>query len=280
MNDITEFERAIARHSADRLISYKTVNGEELVLALFFPENFYSGKSYPTFCMIHGGGWSTRKVFPDQPSWRGDYLGYLARYYADRGFVAVCIEYRLTRNRGQEPGFGLMELWADCRDAVDYLTTHCGELGIDVNRMYMLGESAGGYLAAALATDGNWQFPFAKVFLINPITELVTKPWLDFVPGNFKEPGWKERAKALSPLYQITKGTCETVLIHGAEDGTVSPDHSIQFCEEMKRQGNQCTLHLLEKTTHAFLLAEYYKGGLDACRKAVAIINQEHSCNP
>ncbi len=54
--------------------------------------------------MEDGGGWTSRTVFEDQRAWAGDHLGYLARYYADKGYISVSIDYRLMRENGEADG--------------------------------------------------------------------------------------------------------------------------------------------------------------------------------
>ena len=272
---------ACSRHSADALIPYKEVSSEQLMLAVYYPEGYDPKQKYPLFCMIHGGAWCNRKIFPDQDQWSGDYLGYLARYYSDRGFLAVSVEYRLARNFGQTEGYGLPELRDDCCDALNYLVDHSLQLGIDLSRVYLLGESAGGYLAASLVTSyTNRDFSFRKAFLINPITDVSQPPWMEYVPrGGLpteqSDIAWASRAKALSPVWQITEDTCTTILVHGKDDKTVNPENSVRFYEEMCRAGNSCSLLLLENTTHAFLLMEYYKGGPEACERTISEIDRE-----
>ena len=90
--DVSEelFSDYVARHTADEIVTYKTTkDGEDLKLCYFYPKDYDRSKKYPTFVIIHGGGWASRNIMKDQTQWSGDYLGYLLRYYADRGFLGV-----------------------------------------------------------------------------------------------------------------------------------------------------------------------------------------------
>lgn len=269
---------AIEQHSADKIVAYKKVDGAPIYLGYYLPNDFHQNRDYPLFFFIHGGGWESRKIFPEQKCWQGDYLGYLARYYANKGFIGVCIDYRLVREHGQTYNYGIIECYEDCCDALDYVIAQAIEYGIDTKQMFLLGESAGGHLAGALATfHYDRHYVFQKIFLVNPITNLDDE-WKSRVPVDSYHPqlsklAMEERAKFLSPLYQVQKGIGEIVLIHGKEDTTVNPMQSIMFYNKMLELGQKCELHLIENTKHAFLLAEYYRDGLEACNIAIKIIN-------
>ena len=257
---------AIAGHTADKSIVYKIVQGEPIYLGYFLPENFDCRKKYPTFLMIHGGGWSTHKVFHGQEHWAGDYLGYLDRYYAQKGFVAVSMDYRLIRNNGQEPGYGILECYEDCCDAADYVIAHAGDYGVDVEKMFLLGESAGGYLAGCLITfPYAGRYRFKRAFLVNAITDLQDEKWGAVVCS--------QKRKILSPLHQADGDTCEVILMHGEEDTTVDPKQSGSFYDRLQSLGITSELHIMKETRHAFLLAEYYQD-IRACKLAIQIINE------
>ena len=57
-------------------------------IACYLPKETDLGQKRPLFAFIHGGGWSSSKIFADQPCWQWDHLGYPARYFADKGFSA------------------------------------------------------------------------------------------------------------------------------------------------------------------------------------------------
>lgn len=256
----TELASCIKRHSADKTVCYKTVAGEPLSLALFLPKG---EPPFRTLLLIHGGGWRSRKIFEDQSCWQGDYLGFLARYFADRGFLCVCVDYRLMRGHGQEAGFGLAELAQDCADAGMYLLSHAAEFGVDPKDISLLGESAGGYLAARASLE----LPVRRLILVNPIIDLTLDDW-----GNFAPNGWPPQER--SAAYFVRSNTPETLLLHGTDDTVVAPEHSMRFAQQMRRAGRPCVLHLLEHARHAFLLAEYYPGGTDYCKEAIQIIQK------
>ena len=258
-----DFSSAMARHSGDETRVYKTVGGEKLRVSLYYPRDYDTTRRYPLFVFVHGGGWTSRKTFSDQDEWAGDYLGFLARRYAERGCLCASVDYRLMRGEGQEASYELIDLYEDCADAVDYLRVHADELGIDAQRTAVLGESAGGYLAAALVTLPIRDHSFFKTaILVNPITDLFDPRWGARVAEESAHPvlaelSGPEKRALLSPACHITEETCPTLLLHGARDGVVFPFHALKYHDLLAACGREARLELIEDTDHAFMLGEY-----------------------
>lgn len=275
-----DFQNCFKGHSGDKNVVYKSTDERDLVLSYYLPPAYDKSKKYPCFIFIHGGGWHSRNILGDQSDWSGDYLGYLARYYANKSFVAVSIDYRLMRESGQAEGFQLIDLYEDCYDAVKYITDNSSEYGIDTESIFLLGESAGGYLAAALAT-----FPykpkqkFSQVFLVNSIVDIYNdKVWNKYSPKKsdnvfLKGLSEEEIAVALSPVYQLQSHQSSFVLFHGKDDTVVNPRQSYDFYEKAKLLSNESEIHIFECTNHAFLCVEYTQKYINACKETIKIID-------
>lgn len=69
-----------------------------------------------------------------------------ASVFLKEGYDVVLLEYRL--NDGQRD---VSDELADCAAGLDYLASHAGELGLDKDRMFLTGDSAGGHLALYMA---------------------------------------------------------------------------------------------------------------------------------
>ena len=95
-----------------------------------------------TIVFVHGGGWANGN--PEQ-------LERHCRYYADQGFVAISLDYRLTR----EPGVTVADCVADVTAGLRWIREQAGELGIDPKRIVLAGESAGGQLAYCASLSEN-----------------------------------------------------------------------------------------------------------------------------
>lgn len=95
----------------------------------------------PVLLYIHGGGWTIgSKFFAAKAA--------LDRI-ASRGIVVVSINYRLAPERAFPTQI------IDCKRALIYVRQHCHMWNGDSNKIFVCGESAGGHLAALVATTVN-----------------------------------------------------------------------------------------------------------------------------
>jgi len=124
------FQRAPAPVPVETL-TYSVADG----LAL----DFYraAGKSpAPCVVLIHGGGWDGGSRTE---------LAHFNHWLARLGYAVAAIDYRLA------PHFVWPAQRADTLAALAYLKTHAATLGLDPTRFVLLGRSAGGNIAQAVA---------------------------------------------------------------------------------------------------------------------------------
>lgn len=113
--------------------------GDQILHADVYQPKNPSGTALPAVIFIHGGGWSS-----------GSYKGGSTKpYLVEHGYVAVSIEYRLSK---VAPWPAQLE---DCKMAVRWLRANAAKYGVDPNRIAAWGGSAGGHLAACLGTMGD-----------------------------------------------------------------------------------------------------------------------------
>lgn len=112
--------------------------GRELKAYIFRPAD---SKKHPAVIMVHGGGWSSGTPSLQFP---------LAERLAEKGFVAIPVEYRLTPEAKYPAGLH------DVKTAVRWVKANAVRLGIDADRIAISGCSAGGQLACLVGmTNGS-----------------------------------------------------------------------------------------------------------------------------
>lgn len=234
-------------NEADVKECYKEAEGVSLPIHIFFPEK--SEETVPAVVCIHGGAW---RAITTNAEWNGGTMLQQARYYAHKGVVGVAISYRdlpdpKDRNEASPK---LRDLIEDCMDAVRYLRRNAERFGIDTERIAVIGDSAGGHLAASLGTIGNKEERLVDaVIACNPITDLHDEFWKEYIPY--------EKPEDVSPLCHIAENSVPMLVMHGTEDTVVDPRHSTAFFERMRELGNRCDIKLLDGSKHAFIIVGY-----------------------
>ncbi len=116
---------------------------EELVIPVAggtIPARLYApagSGALPVMVHFHGGGW----VYMDL----GTHDGYCRTLANRSGCAVVAVEYR------KAPEHPFPVPLEDCVAALQWVAANAGKLGIDASRMGVVGDSAGGNLAAAVA---------------------------------------------------------------------------------------------------------------------------------
>ena len=145
---------------------------------------------FPLFVHIHGGGFA----FGDK---RDDHMdAYLTGI--KRGYAVASLEYRVSG----EATFPAAVL--DCREAIRYIKAHAAEYCVDVNRIAVLGGSAGGNLAAMVGMNvPNGAFPGeeGKSFAVQPNVQVAID---QFGPVRFETMEAQARANGVSMTHPST----------------------------------------------------------------------------
>ena len=225
---------ALYRQGAPRLdLAYREVDGVQLKLDLFYPS--IGAPPYPVVVFIHGGGWV-----------KGSKEG--ARRFRDpllkRGFAFAAIDYRLAPRWK----FPAMIEGAIC--VVRFLRANSGELGIDPDRIAVLGTSAGGHLAALLGTAPERAFPVdcypevsARVQAVVSFYGPTDIPRLladkeAALEGVFGATSADDPLLAsASPITWVSPDDPPFLFVHGSEDPVVPLEQSRLLYEELLEAG-------------------------------------------
>jgi len=227
---------------------YKVVDGVKLQVEILSPPDA-GPKPWPALVAIHGGGHVS-----GAPRLYTNWL----RYFARRGMVVFNVDYRLVT---EDRPTSLQEAITDCKSAVRWVRANAERFGIDANRVAVIGDSAGGHLAAAVAILKGLDDP-AEDKTVSSVPDLlitgagsleITYWW----GGYFEKTSGGDRIIEASPEENIAPGDPPAMVWHGTRDTAVNPSCAIGFAQGMAAAGNECALRLMKNVQHAWMLPEF-----------------------
>jgi acetyl esterase/lipase len=211
---------------------------------------------WPIVVAVHGGAWRNTETL--------SILDDACADLRDGGAAVWNVEYR----RVGEPGGGYPGTFADVGAAVDHLAVLARDRPLDLDRVVVLGHSAGGTLAlwaAGRATlpagtpgAGPRVDPVAALCLAG-VTDLVACAREGRVDGACSQllgglPSERpERYALTSPIERVPLGLPQ-VVVHGREDIVVPVEQSERYGAAAERSGDPVTLELIDGANHFSLI--------------------------
>lgn len=232
----------------------------------------FSPEPLPAVLFVTGGG------FMDAPKTK--FIGQRVDM-ARAGYVVASIDYRVV------PMVTFPGMLEDVKSAVRYMRANAQKFGIDPERIAIMGESAGGYLAAiAATTNGMTEFDKGAnldqssdvqaaidLYGLSDLTRVAADydterqkkheseaiPEAMLVNGvPFMEGGAissdLDKAAYANPITHISKNTPPFLLMHGDQDPIVSPSQTAILHDALIEKGIDSTRYVVKGADHAGFL--------------------------
>ncbi|MBL8816635.1 MAG: alpha/beta hydrolase [Planctomyces sp.] len=232
-------------------------------LDLYFPEA-KPESPLPLIVHIHGGGWMGGSKAPCPVA-----------AMVLRGYVVASIEYRFS----QKAVFPAQI--QDCQASIRWLRANAEKYNIDINKVGVVGGSAGGHLSALVGTAGG-----KKVFPViggnEEQSDRVQCVCDIFGPANFatvmqqaaddknvrnifqfnspSDPyslligvslnSDRAKTEAVSPITFVSKDSPPTLILHGTHDALVPYAQSVEFADALKANGVPVWLQTIPGAGH------------------------------
>ena len=168
-----------------------------------------------------------------------------ARWIAEQGITAAVIKYRMPNHHPEVP----------LEDVEQALRVMKGEIPgageLSVQRVGIIGFSAGGHLAAMAATGGRVRPDFMVLFypVITAAKELAHEGSFDNLLG-------RERTEELNARYslenRVTETTPPTILFLADDDDCVPALNAVSFYRALKEHGVAASLHIYPSGQHGW----------------------------
>jgi acetyl esterase len=225
-------------------------NNHEIPVRIYRPNGIENEKS-SAIIYLHGG-WFVSGSFETHDA--------IVRQLANAtGSAIVFVDYRLA------PEFPFPAGFDDAQSATEWIIKNAEHLHLDKNKIGMIGDSAGGALAASVSTQLGDQLKFQVLIYPAADNRLNTKSWKDYENGPIinKEEGirawnWyltnpedRQNPVAVPLLIKDFKNTPATFILLSEHDPL--RDEGQQLADKMKASGVQVKAVVYKEMVHGFM---------------------------
>jgi acetyl esterase/lipase len=237
--------------SQENDIIYCTIDGVDLKMDLYFPENMEG--PWPVAVYVHGGAW--------QGGDKTEGAGYReVPEMMARGYLVASVNYRLA------PQYRFPAMIEDVKCAIRHLRANAAAYNLHPQRIGAWGGSAGGHLVALLGVtdpddglEGQGGYPQyssrvqAVAALFGPAdirlgTDAVSTLERVFGTSDTSAPIFE----IASPVVYASADDPPFLILHGTQDPVVPPEHSQVLYDALTQVGVPATLVMVENAGHGF----------------------------
>ncbi|MDV2966684.1 alpha/beta hydrolase [Nitratireductor aquimarinus] len=226
---------ARAMNSATLDVVYDEISGQTLdIFGAAEP-----GESLkPVFLFVHGGYWRALSKLDSS---------FMAPALAKHGIATAVLDYRLA------PAVSLGEIVREVRQAIAFLWRRGAHYGINPQRIFAGGSSAGGHLTGMLLANG-WQanahvpenvikgaLAISGLFHLAPIAASFVQDWISLTPQQVTE---------LSPAEDISRMGCPLIVAFAAQEATGFGRQSRTYHKLWREAGHECDFMEIPNRNH------------------------------
>lgn len=217
-------------------------DGPRRGLDLYLPD--HAAEAAPTVVFFYGGGWESGS--------KDDYL-FVGQAFASRGYVTAIPDYRLYPEV-RFPGF-----LEDAAAAVAWVRANTRRTGAAPGPVYLVGHSAGAYIAAMLTLDPQWLERVGNRVCDSVAATVGLAGPYDFLPltsATLKDIFGPESSRPQTQPINHVDGTAPPMLlVTGTADTTVYPRNSANLAARIRSRGGAVEQRVYDGIGHIELVA-------------------------
>lgn len=254
-------------------VVYKTTPQGDLHLDLYYPDGKFE-EALPVVIYTHGGGWTTG----NKNSARNASMGRVVKGMTEQGFAVASVQYRLWKKGGDTC---MRDCVIDAKDAIRFLSKYSNKYGVDPERVYAFGDSAGGQIcqilllspAKTLLGDSglrnysyttvagvSWYGPcdFEKTSLFNHNDREGFRDPLGprILPKDYNPADKLALYREMSPINYLTKNSPPLLMIQGDGDTTIPVKHAYYMEAKAKELGAPVQTLIVKHAGHNWRKAD------------------------
>ena len=170
----------------------------------------------------------------------------MASWLNAQGITYVVLKYRMPNGHHEVP-------LSDAEQAIRLVRQHASEWGVRPDRVGIMGASAGGHLAASLATlySSNETRPDFQV-LFYPVITMQSATHGGSRRNLLGERPSQELETRYTLEKQVNERTPQAFILLSADDDVVPPVNSIHYFEALLRNGVPATMHVYPTGGHGW----------------------------
>lgn len=173
----------------------------------------------------------------------------VAKWLSEKGITGVVLKYRMPKKERKDVPLD------DVKAAIRYVRDNAEQLGVDKDKVGVMGFSAGGHLASSLSTHYN-----TDVTNTRPNFSVLFYPVISM--GAITHEGSKINLLGEKPsvtdVYrysnenQVSVNTPPTLLLLSDDDKIVVPENSICYYESLKKNGIPSAMYIFPEGGHGW----------------------------
>lgn len=229
----------------NRGIEFAQFDAVSLKLNTYFPK--ISATKLPVLVVIYGGAWRSGSPEAHEA---------FSCYFANQGYGVISIDYR------HAPQYRFPTQLKDIKTALWYIRNNQGQLNLDLERVALIGRSAGAHLATLVTLDSpipikalvNYYGPidllrgYQELPVPDPIN--VRKILKDFLGGTPED--LPDLYLEASPMTYVKAQFPPSLFVHPRRDHLVKVEFSREFVEGLRSRGNLSVWGEIPWAEHGF----------------------------